>query len=148
MTQRPTDIDVLNHVTRTLIDSLKGYELASDMVEGHEALQNSLRARAADRKSLIGRFQDEVRRQGGEPETSSGLLGRVHRTYVKIASLFDDDVHAALSAVDDGEIFLLDDIEDRMKLDHLSAETRNLLNLAMDSAIDGDAFAGRLSMAC
>ena len=46
MTQRPTDIDVLNHVTRTLIDSLKGYELASDMVEGHEALQNSLRARA------------------------------------------------------------------------------------------------------
>ena len=77
-----------------------------------------------------------------------GKLGVGDLVSVDVEIAEFNDVHAALSAVDDGEIFLLDDIEDRMKLDHLSAETRNLLNLAMDSAIDGDAFAGRLSMAC
>lgn len=142
MAKNPTDIDILNQVTQTLIDSHKGYEMAYQMIEDHEDLRTILAERSAERLALVARFQNAVVERGGEPETNGTPLGVMHRGVVKVSRLFQSNLYAALTAIDDGEIYLMDEVEDRLKLTTLSPETRHLLNIALDSAIDGDAFAG------
>ncbi|MEO1101811.1 MAG: PA2169 family four-helix-bundle protein [Pseudomonadota bacterium] len=140
------NIDILNDVTKTLIDSKKGYETACDMSDDSFPLRSEFRRRASERQELINEFQQQVRSFGGEPETDGGAAGAAHRAFSQLSSLFRDDEKAALSAIDDGEEYLAEQIEDKIEKgsSELTPEVRQLLNRALAAACEGERFAERM----
>lgn len=138
------EIKILNSVTKTLIDSCEGYETCRDVADDSHALQSEFSRRLAERQTLVREFQDLVRSLGGEPADSGSAKGAVHRGFLRFTTLFQDDEKAAISALDDGEEFLAEKIEDKLEDDRLGPESRQLLMRAMQSAQDGERFADRL----
>jgi uncharacterized protein (TIGR02284 family) len=139
-----TEINVLNDVAKTLIDSQKGYEKAAEITGDSFAFSAELSRRASDRAALVNEFQTRVRSLGGDAETGGGMLGKAHRGFTEFASIFRDDKKAAFEAIDDGEDHLADQIEDKLKKDELSADTRTLLMRAHSAAKAGEHFADRI----
>ena len=138
------EIEVLNSLTRTLIDSRDGYETCSDLTDDSFVLKREFSRRCGERDALVKEFQSLVRAKGGQPEFNGSAAGASHRGFARFTSLFMDDEKAAISALDDGEEYLADKIEDRLEDDDLSPDTLSLLHRAMISAKDGERFADRL----
>jgi len=138
-------IDALNDITKVLIDSKKGYEKAYEMADDNYALKPQFLHRAQERGKLIDRFQAQVRSFGGEPQENGGMLGSAHRGWMQFTSLFEKDEKAALQAIDDGEDYLAEQVEERLKRDDIHGETRSLLNQAHQSARNGECFADELT---
>lgn len=139
-----TDIKTLNSVTKTLIDSCKGYETCADIADDSYALKAEFQRRQNERKQLISDFQYQVRALGGEPADDGSMTGAVHRGFTRFLSFFRDDEAAAISALDDGEEFLAEKIEDKLEDERLTVQTRDLLQRACSSAKDGERFADML----
>ncbi|ACT59709.1 PA2169 family four-helix-bundle protein [Hirschia baltica] len=138
-------IDTLNDVTKMLIDSQKGYEKSADIVSDKVFYKTEFERRAKQRGNLVLEFQAEVQRLGGDFETKGGVVGAMHRAGTDISSLFQDNEKAALEAIDDGEEKLFDTIKSKIKDDELTPSAIQLLNKAMLSAREGEAFADRWS---
>lgn len=138
------EIKVLNSITKTLIDSRKGYETCCDIVDNDYTLSAEFGRRRDARAALVGEFQARVRVLGGEPEDDGSAVGAVHRAFTRFSALFQDDQNAAASALDDGEEFLAEKIEDRLEDSSLDAATEELLRKALRSAKDGERFADSL----
>lgn len=141
---KSNEIDLLNSVTKTLIDSCEGYQTCCDVADDSYALQSEFSRRLAERRTLVTEFQERVRALGGEPADSGSAKGAVHRGFLRFTSLFQDDEKAAINALDDGEEFLAEKIEDKLEDNQLTPESRQLLIRAMQSAQDGERFADRL----
>ena len=134
------DIDVLNDVTKTLIDSCMGYEKVCEIADDHRYAKE-FQARAKKRTGLVADFQAQVRAFGGRPETDGGPAGAAHRALTEFAALFRDDEKAALRSVDDGEEHLIGRIENKLSEDGLDPATRGLLSRALADAREGERFA-------
>ena len=147
MTTLKNDIDVLNDVTQTLIDSHKGYETCCEVSDDSYALQTNFQQRAQARADLIKEFQAQVQALGGEPATSGSIAGAAHRAWTSFTTLFSDDEKAAIEAIDDGEEYLAEKIEGCLTNDHLDMRTRELLQKAHASAREGERFADALEKA-
>lgn len=137
--------EILNDVTKTLIDSQKGYEKAYDMADDSYALRSQFQQRANERRQLVNEFQQQVRQYGEEPQTDGGITGTLHRQWSQFSSAFRDDEKAALEAVDTGEEHLAEQIENKLEEDGLDMNTRQLLQKAYTSAKQGERFAERVS---
>ncbi len=137
------NIEVLNDVTKILIDSEKGFrESAGQLDNEHLSLRNQLNSRAAQRSRLVRSFQSEVQKLGGEPETEGSFRGKVYQNFKKFTGLFKDDDKAALSAIDDGEDYLSDYIQDKLEdQENLTYDTRQLLKSAYKDSCEGERFA-------
>ena len=138
------NVDVLNDVTKTLIDSQKGYQKVFEIADKSHVLREKFRSLAAERLELISAFQERVSEYGGEPVTKGGVGGSLHRAWADFTALFQDDEKAALEAVDDGEEHLADKIGRELDNEKLDASTIELLQRARGSACHGDRFADAL----
>lgn len=138
------DIDALNSVTQTLIDSQKGYAKCCEVVDDSYALRSNFQERSQKRLNLVEQFQAEVRTLGGEPETNGSVAGKAHRAWTSFTTIFSDDEKAALEAIDDGEEFLAEKIEHVLAKEPLQPSTRALLQKAHADARDGERFADAL----
>ncbi|MDB2439565.1 PA2169 family four-helix-bundle protein [Hellea sp.] len=139
-----SNIKALNSVTKTLIDSCKGYETCADISDDSYALQAEFKRRKNERSQLVGEFQNQVRQLGGEPVDSGSVKGAVHRSFTRFSSMFQDDEAAAISALDDGEEYLAEKIEDKLEDGYCSPSTQALLVKAHQSAASGERFADML----
>ncbi|MEE2877468.1 MAG: PA2169 family four-helix-bundle protein [Pseudomonadota bacterium] len=139
------NVDVLNDVTKTLIDSHKGYQKVSDLADSSYALRSKFISLAAERQDLIAAFQQRVRDYGEEPVTSGGVGGTLHRAWADFTALFQKDEKASLEAVDDGEEHLGDQVESKLDTAGLDAGTVDLLRRALASARRGESFADALT---
>ena len=139
------NIEVLNDVTKTLIDSQKGYEKVCEVADENHGLRNKFKTLAYERSELVTAFQARVRDLGGEPETEGGTAGTLHRGWAEFTSLFMSDEKAALEAVDDGEDYLGDRIDSKLEKTDLDPETVELLKRAKNSARQGENFADALT---
>lgn len=139
------NIDVLNDVTKTLIDSCQGYRKVSDLSDSSYALRSQFTALAAERQDLISAFQQRVRDYGAEPVTSGGVGGSLHRAWTDFTALFQKDEKASLEAVDDGEEYLGDQVESKLDAAGLDSGTIDLLRRALVSARRGESFADMLT---
>ncbi|MGB3625567.1 MAG: PA2169 family four-helix-bundle protein [Henriciella sp.] len=137
------NIDALNDVTKTLIDSYKGYDKVCEIADDSFALRGKFQSLAAERSDLIKAFQDQVKAYGGEPETSGGSGGSLHRAWADFTSMFQNDQKAALEAVEDGEEHLAKSARSKLENDGLDMAARELLQRAEASACYGEAFADR-----
>jgi len=138
-------IDALNDVTKTLIDSQKGYQKAAEITaDDHAVLSAEFSRRSAERLNLVGRFQQQVVSMGGEPQDDGGMAGSAHRAWTDFSSMFTSDADAALEAIDDGEDHLAEAIEKKLEDEDVAVAVRPLLQEALASAREGERFADRL----
>jgi uncharacterized protein (TIGR02284 family) len=135
------EIDALNYIVKVLIDSRKGYLKACEITHDDYVLRPRFLGCAQEREGLIKRFQAKVRALGGHPESNGGLLGEAHRGWMQFSALFMDDEQAALEAIDEGEAYLANQIEERLTRDRLEGEVRDLMVDAYRSASHGESFA-------
>src|SRR5262245_51722299 len=77
------DIKVLNNLIETTIDSADGYgEAAKDAANTRFAA--AFQQRAAERRDLTRRLQEQVRSLGGKPEADGTVLAKAHRKFVEL----------------------------------------------------------------
>lgn len=138
------NIETLNDVLQTLIDSREGYEKAADLADDHPAIKAQLDRRAQARAVIIAEFQNAVRALGGEPQMSGSVSGSMHHLWMKITSVFESDQEAALDAIEDGEEKLQEEIADLLKQHDLKPQAIGLLQKAATQAREGEAFADRM----
>lgn len=139
------NIDVLNDVTVTLIDSQNGYRKVTEIATESHVLRGKFLERQTERTAIIEAFQQRVRELGGDPTTSGGIGGAIHRAWTDFTTLFRKDEKAALEAVDAGEDHLADRIESKMQTEGLDTASIELLGRALTSARDGERFADMLA---
>lgn len=123
-------IEELNDVTRLMIDSYKGYQAACEECDDSFALANEFKERGERRKSYISDIQGYVRQLGGEPSTHGTARGAVHRGWLNFANIFQDDEKGAISAVENGESYLANRIEDCLEDGQLDGKATQLLRKA------------------
>jgi len=139
------DKTVLNDVTSMLMDSKKGYETCSNLVGDLHPLTSFFQRRARERESIIIEIQDALKRSGYDlPEEGGTIPGTLHRVFTHFTSVFRGDEKAALVALQDGEDFLAERLEERLGDSKLCAETQAHLRKALASARDGERLAVQL----
>ena len=97
------DISVLNGLTTTTLDSMKGYEEAAKDAESTR-FSTMFADFARDRAQAAAALQAEVTRLGGTPETGSSFLAAAHRTFLDLKQAFTTkDDKAIITEVERGE---------------------------------------------
>ncbi|MBV4492943.1 ferritin-like domain-containing protein [Pseudomonas oryzicola] len=125
-------IDVLNDLIEYSKDGEKGFRESADDVKNPE-LKAFFVQRAGECANAAGELQSEVRRLGGDPETSTSLSGDLHRGWVNFKSMLTGkSEEAVLNEVERGEDYALKAYKDaREKLVKLgrtaSDQTYNLV---------------------
>jgi len=96
-------IDVLNDLIEYSKDGEKGFKASAEDVKNPE-LKAFFVKRAAGCATSAAELQSEVRRLGGDPETSTSVSGDLHRGWVNLKSMLTGkDDEAILNEVERGE---------------------------------------------
>lgn len=117
------DIETLNHLIGTTLDSANGYaEAAKDARSGQ--LNSLFRARSGERRTAASMLQQRVRLLGGQPET----IAPPHRLFANLrASVSSADSAAAADSVERGEAHIKTTLENAMQDQQISPYTRTVI---------------------
>jgi uncharacterized protein (TIGR02284 family) len=115
----------LNHLTRIAIDANRLYDQAADEADDAD-LQAALRTMSKQRKTFAQRLQDRVVMLGGKPAETGQATGAVHRSFLALRGLVQNDSVAAAEEVYRGETYIIDQL-DRTLQGSLSPESRQLV---------------------
>lgn len=136
MTDR--SVDTLNDVLPYMIDSCLGYEKAHDILDDNPNLRNAIRGRYESRKALVDEMIRYVTDKGAEPAGEGSFSGSAHRSFMDIANIFEDDIEAAMGAIDTGEVFLQNKLKEALDENGLDPSARDLLKKALEDANTGE----------
>lgn len=130
------DISTLNSLIATTLDSVNGYEEAAKDAGGQFA--QIFRQNASERRQVVGALQQAVRSQGGTPDDSQSLLGKAHNLFTDLKSAITGrDDKAIVNEVERGEDYIKGKFEDALKMENLSAETRQAIQSAYSTVRQG-----------
>ena len=127
------DIDVLNGLIETLIDSADGFEKSVEATENTN-LKTQFRNFASERRRIVESFRARVRQLGGEPEDEGSLLAAAHRQFLSLRSAVQNGTTAALNEIDRGESYLESKFEAALQNGNVSAQTAALIREAWSQA--------------
>lgn len=132
-----TDISTLNTLIKTTLDSVKGFEEARK--DSDSGRFNSFFSECAqDRRQVVNRLQEEVRRLGGNPEDDSSVAGAAHRTFLNLKqAVTGSDDKAVIEEVERGEDYLKEKYETALRDVDLSPQTRAVIEQAFTSVRAG-----------
>jgi uncharacterized protein (TIGR02284 family) len=134
---RKDEIETLNTLTATLIDSINGYEDAAANSEAGR-FQQMFRERAGERSRVLESLRAEIRRLGGEPEDSGTFLGKTHQRFLDLkAAITGRDDKAVINEVERGEDYLKEKFETALNSGHLSGESRAVVERVYQSVRSG-----------
>jgi uncharacterized protein (TIGR02284 family) len=137
MTDHKDDIATLNTLIATTIDSIKGYEDAASNTDAGR-FQQLFRDRATDRQKVVEELRSEVRRLGGEPEDGGSFMGATHQRFLDLkAAITGRDEKAIINEVERGEDYLKEKFETALNSDHLSGESRSVVESCYQSVKQG-----------
>lgn len=137
MFEKSHDIDVLNSLIETLVDSVDGYRRSAEEASESRFASEFL-DRAAERARIVVTLRDEIRRLGGEPKDDGSVLAAAHRSFLTLRdAVSGGDDHAVIAEVDRGESYLSGKWEAALADDALSPQTRNVLARAHESVRAG-----------
>jgi uncharacterized protein (TIGR02284 family) len=131
------DIDVVNTLIATTLDSVKGFREAAE--ETRDASRSQFfREMSEERSRVASDMQAHVRSLGGDPRTESSTTGALHRTWLNVKeAITGNDDEAVIREVENGEDYIKGKFEAALEDDDLSAETRGLLEKCMASIRKG-----------
>lgn len=131
------DVKVLNTLITTTIDSAHGFEQSADDATS-ERFATMFREYAGERRQIISKLQNEVRRLGGTPEDDGSFKAAAHRRWVDfkdaVTSSGDKEV---IEEVERGEDYIKEKYETALKDDKLSPATRAVMSEAYTSVKSG-----------
>jgi uncharacterized protein (TIGR02284 family) len=137
MTDRKDEISTLNSLITTTIDSINGYEDSARHIE-NERFREIFRARANERQRVVEDLRAEVRRLGGEPEEGGSFLGKAHQRFEDLkAAITDNDEKAIINEVERGEDYLKEKFETALDSEHLSGDSRAVVERCHQSVRAG-----------
>jgi uncharacterized protein (TIGR02284 family) len=98
-----TVISTLNNLIETCKDGQEGFKQSAEGVERSD-LKTLFYDLGQQRVQFAGELQTIVRELGGDPETSSSMLGAIHRGWINIkAAVTGKDESAILNEAEMGE---------------------------------------------
>jgi uncharacterized protein (TIGR02284 family) len=131
------DISILNSLIATTLDSVEGYETSAADIQA-SSLAAMFTARGSERRAVVSQLQAEVSRLGGNPEDDGTVLAGAHRVFVNLKSVVTgQDTKAIVNEVERGEDHIKAKYEDALKDSELSAESRNVIQIAWQSVREG-----------
>ena len=131
------DIDVLNTLIATTLDSVKGFREAAEdsKVPNHTQF---FREMAEERSRVASDLQAHVRMHGGDPRTESSTAGALHRTWLNIReAITGGDEDAIIREVENGEDYIKGKFEAALRDEDLSPDCRVMLEQCMTSIRKG-----------
>lgn len=125
------DIQVLNGLIRTVIDSADGYQDALDN-SADPGRRDLFARREAERRVIAQTLSSDVRTLGGEPDQDGSILAKAQRalTDVKHALLRDD--LTMVGAVEQAEDHVRTRFEKALEDSDISATTREAIRRAFE----------------
>lgn len=130
-------INTLNELIETTIDSVTGYEDSAENV-GNERLRQVFRERADERQQIVSDLREEVRRLGGNPEESGTFLGKAHQRFEDLkAAITGRDEKAIVNEVERGEDYLKAKWQNALEDGDLGSEARQLVERSYQSVRAG-----------
>ncbi|MDT9601001.1 PA2169 family four-helix-bundle protein [Sphingosinicella rhizophila] len=127
MFEKKHDIEILNGLIETTVDSIDGYRRSAEEAPDSRFAAEFL-DRAAERARVVVGLREEIRRLGGEPKDDGSLLAAAHRTFLTLRdTVAGGDDKAVIAEVDRGESYLNKTWEDALANEELSPEARKLI---------------------
>lgn len=100
-------IDILNDLIEYSKDGQKGFLKSAEDVKS-PMLKNFLTKRAGGCSEAVKELQDEVRKLGGDPETSTSFTGDLHRAWIELKTAFTShDDEAVMNETERGQDYAL-----------------------------------------
>lgn len=132
-----SEISILNGLIKTTLDSVKGFEDAAEH-SGGARFGSFFSDMARQRRQVVSRLQEEVRRLGGEPEDDSSFAGAAHRTFLDLkAAVTGRDDKATIEEVERGEDYLKEKFDAALQEASLSPEVKAVVLEAYGSVREG-----------
>jgi uncharacterized protein (TIGR02284 family) len=120
------DVAALEALTSTLTDSINGYEEAAE-VASNSGISAFFREKAQERRAVVSEFRNRIGALGGDRDVRGSVTAALHRRFLDLRSMFQNDTKAAIAEVKRGEGYLTERFETYMADQSLSAATRNLI---------------------
>lgn len=140
------DIQVLNTLIETTLDSADGYSEAAKKA-GDSSYKNLFEQWAAERRQIVTNLQNQVRVLGGTPDDDGSVLAAGHRMFLKLRDTVSGKGKGDEGVIDEverGEDFIKAKYEAALKDDELSASVRDTVAQAYSSVKAGHDQASRL----
>jgi len=80
-------VSILNHLIEVSKDGQKGFQTCAEDIK-HPELKALFVQRSSECATSAAELQAEVRKLGGDPETSTSVAGDLHRRWVDVKALF------------------------------------------------------------
>jgi uncharacterized protein (TIGR02284 family) len=129
------NIDTLNSLLKTTIDSVDGYENSAQELDS-DRLREVFRQNASERQDVVQKLRDEVRRLGGEPADSGSAMGSMHHVWEDLkGAVTGKDEEATIKQTESAEDYLKSQYEDA--LDNLTGESRQVVEQCYQTVRQG-----------
>jgi len=136
MNDQNHDIDVLNGLIETTLDSSKGYSEAADQSK-NAMIVDLFRRWAVERSQVVTGLRNVVRELGGKPEDDGTVLASAHRVFLDLRAHMSKTDKAVVEEVERGEDHIKHKFEDALKDEKLGSVARNAVQAAYTSVKTG-----------
>jgi uncharacterized protein (TIGR02284 family) len=130
-------VDTLNTLISTTIDSINGYQEAAENTE-NPRFQQIFQQNAQDRQQAVQQLTSCVRSLGGDPSTDGSFMGKTHQSWLDLkAAITGHDDERVINSVEAGEDYLKEKFETALDSDELTGEARQAVESAYQSVRSG-----------
>jgi uncharacterized protein (TIGR02284 family) len=132
MNDRSHDIDVLNGLVETTLDSSEGYNEAAEQSK-NPMITELFRRWASERRRVVADLRAAVQVAGGEAKDDGTALASAHRVFMDLRAHMSKTDKAVVEEVERGEDHIKHKFEDALKDEKVGPQARSVIQAAYTS---------------